>query len=370
MMSRFAQTAGACLLGVLSAWPAPAEADAVADFYKGKSLTIYIGSGVGGGYDIYARTLGRHWGNHIPGKPSFIPKNMAGAASLAMTNFVTNQAPKDGTAIGAPQNIIPFEGLLRLLSKDGQKAQFDAREMNWLGSAARDVYLLIAWHTAPVNSFEDLKKTQLVLGSSGPNTEHSTTANLWNEIFGTKLKVVTGYPSGTEVALAIERGEVQGMSGRAYSSLLATNPDWLRDKKIKILLQFGLKPHPDLKDVPFALDLVQNPIDKKMLEFIFTKYEILRLYFTPAGVPADRVAALRAAFDATMKDPAFLEDARKSRLDVSPISGTELQAIIEDLVATPPAIIAQAKAAVEAKDVLKHSLGGGEGTGKAAETGP
>lgn len=348
-MFRFARYTGAVLACALSTWAQPSQADAVGDFYKGKNVSLYIGSAVGGGYDIYARALGRHWGHHIPGKPSFIAKNMPGAASLAMTNFVNNQAPKDGTAIGAPQNIIPFEGLLRLLSDDGQKAQFDAREMNWLGSAARDIYLLIAWHTAPVKTFEDLKKQELVLGSSGPNTEHSTTANLWNEIFGTKLKVVTGYPGGTDVMLAIERGEVQGMSGRAYSSLLAANPDWIRDKKVKILLQFGLKPHPDLKDVPFALDLADNPLDKKMLEFIFTKYEILRLYFTPAGVPADRVAALRAGFDATMKDASFLADAKKTRIDIDPVSGTEVQSMVHKLYEAPPEVVERARSRMGAQ---------------------
>jgi tripartite-type tricarboxylate transporter receptor subunit TctC len=343
-MFRFARYAGTALVCALSAWASPSKADAVADFYKGKNVSLYIGSGVGGGYDTYARVLGRHWGHHIPGKPNFVAKNMAGAASLAMTNFVNNQAPKDGTAIGAPQNIIPFEGLLRLLSDDGQKAQFDSREMNWLGSAARDVYLLIAWHTAPVKTFEDLKTHELVLGSSGPNTEHSTTANLCNELFGTKLKVVTGYKGGSDVALAIERGEVQGMSGRAYSSLLSGNPDWIRDKKIRILLQFGLKPHPDLKGVPFALDLVKNPLDRKMLEFIFTKYEILRLYFAPAGVPADRVAALRAAFDATMKDSAFLADAKKARIEIDPVSGAEVQAMVQNLYEAPPEVVERARA--------------------------
>jgi tripartite-type tricarboxylate transporter receptor subunit TctC len=238
---------GVLALGALIAWPNPARSDSTADFYRGKQVTIYVGSGAGGGYDLYARVVARHFGDHIPGKPTLIVKNMAGAGSLTATNFVANAAPKDGTAIGAPQNIIPFEGLLHILSTNGKKAQFDATKLNWLGSASRDLYLVIDWYTSKVKKFSDLKTTQLVVGSSGPSTEHSTTANLFNNIFKTKFKIVTGYPGSAEVMLAMQRGEVEGISGHGYSSLMSEYSDLVKQGKIRILLQFGLERSPTLR---------------------------------------------------------------------------------------------------------------------------
>lgn len=333
----------AALALAVAAWAAPGWADSVSDFYKGKRLNLYVGSPPGGGYDTYARSVSGFWKEHIPGKPTIVVVNMPGAASLKMTNFVSNVAPKDGTAIGAPQNIIPFEGLLHLLSKKGEKAKFDAQKINWIGSASRDVYLVIAWHTSKAKTFEDLKKREFITGSAGKNTEHSTTANLWNKMFGTKIKAVTGYRGGKGVMLALERGEVEGISGRGYSSLMSRNANWVRDKKIRILLQFGMQPHPDLKNVPFALDLAKTPEDRKVLEFICTKYDILRLYFAPAGVPQDRVAALRASFNATMKDPKFLARAKKSRLEVDPVDGKKVQAMIKALYDTPKPLVERAR---------------------------
>jgi tripartite-type tricarboxylate transporter receptor subunit TctC len=339
----------ALALTVLFAAAAPAAADPVADFYRGKQVVLYIGSDAGGGYDLYARVVGRHIGDHIPGKPTIIPKNIVGAGSLTQTNYVANVAPKDGTAIGAPQNIIPFEGLLHILSANGEKAQFDATKLNWIGSASRDLYLVIDWYTSKVTKFSDLKTMELVVGSSGPSTEHSTTANLFNAIFKTKFKIVTGYPGSADVMLAVQRGEVEGMSGHGYSSLMSTYSDLVKEGKIRILLQFGMERSPALKDVPFALDLVESEFDREVLRFIFTKYDILRLYFAPEGVPQERVAALRTAFDETMTDPAFLASAERAKIEIAPVSGANVQKLIQELYQSPPEVVAKARALMTGK---------------------
>ncbi len=318
-------------LGLLMFSAATVQADAVSDFYKGKDINLFIGSATGGGYDTTARLLARHYSRHIPGNPGIIPRNMPGAGSLAMTNHVSNIAPKDGTAIGAPQNTAGLERLLHLLSPEGKNANYDAEKLNWIGSPSQDIFLLVAWHTAPVKTFDDLKKTELIVGSAGPSTDHSITAQLLNNMFGTKMKIVAGYVSGQEVMLAMERGEVQGNSGRAYSSLMSGWSDWVRDKKVKILLQMGIEPHPNLPNVPSATQIATTPEDRQVLELIFAKYQMSRPYFAPAGVPADRVQALRRGFDAVMKDAQFLADAKKTQIDIEPVTGEDVQSLIERL---------------------------------------
>lgn len=320
-----------------------ASADSVADFYKGKDISLFVGSAPGGGYDTTARLLARHYSKHIPGNPNIIIRNMPGAGSLAMTNHVANIAPKDGTALGAPQNTVPLERLLHILSPEGKNANFDAQKLNWLGTTSQEVFLLLAWHATPVDKFEDLMTTEMIVGSSGHNTDHSITARLLNNVFGTKLKVVTGYGSSNEILLAMERGEVQGNSGRAYSSLLSTWPDAVRDKKVKILLQMGMQPHPDLPDVPSATKIAKTEADRAVLELVFSKYRMSRPYFVPAGVPKERIDALRRAFDATMKDPEFLKDAQKQQIEVDPVTGEEVQALLDRLFQTPEVLVAKAR---------------------------
>jgi tripartite-type tricarboxylate transporter receptor subunit TctC len=331
----------------VSAAPLAAHADPVADFYKGREVSLTVGSAPGGGYDAATRLLARHYGRHIPGQPTIIVRNMPGAGSLNMMNNVANVAAKDGTIIGAPQNTAPLERLLHILSKGGKNANFDAEKLNWIGTSSQDVYLLIAWHTAPVNTFADLLKTELVVGSSGHNTDHSITARLLNQTFGTKLKIVTGYPSAQEIMLAMERGEIQGNSGRAYSSLMAGFSHLVRDKKVKMLVQMGLTPHPDLKDVPFALDLAKSEDEKKVLELTFSKFQMSRPLFVAAEVPKDRVQALRRAFDSMMKDPELLADSVKSKIEVDPLSGEEVQKLVQKLFSTPQPLVERARALLQ-----------------------
>lgn len=319
-------------------------ADPVSDFYRAKEMAIVVGSAPGGGYDTTARLLARHYSKHIPGHPSIIIRNMPGAGSLNMTNHVANVAPKDGTTIGAPQNTAPLEKLLHILSPGGKNASFNAEKLQWLGTTAQDTFVLITWHTAPAKTFEDLKKVETLVGSTGHNTDQSITARLLNQVFGTKLKIVTGYKSSPEIMLAMERGELQGSSGRAYSSLMSGSADVINDGKALILIQMGMTKHPDIPNVPFALDLATSDVDRKVLELVFSKYQMSRPFFVPAETPPERVTALRRAFDATMKDPAFLEDAKRQQMEIAPLRGEEVQKLIEQLFKTPEPLLERARA--------------------------
>ena len=325
------------LASAILAYAGDARAQSVADFYGGKQVQMLIGSGAGAGFDVYARLVARHLGKHIPGHPTVVPMNKPGAGSLTMTNALVNIGPKDGSAIGAPQSSAPVEGLLHLLSRDGTAAKYDATRLHWIGSASQDVFVVFDWHTAKVKSFSDLMTTEMLLASSGPNTDGSLVAIALNKLLGTKIKLVTGYGISSGGLLAMERGEIDA-NAMAYASIATMRSDWIREGKIRFLAQMGMTPHPDLKDVPFVLDLVKSPEDRKVLELIFAKYQFGRPYLVPSDVPAERVAALRAAFDATMKDPELLADAQKQRLEVNPVSGTEVQAMIEKLYRTPEAL--------------------------------
>jgi tripartite-type tricarboxylate transporter receptor subunit TctC len=320
----------------------PGVADPVADFYKGKQISLYIGTDVGGGYDVYGRILARHLGKHIPGNPTVVVRNMPGAGSLTMGNFIANVGPKDGTALAAPQSSLAVEGLLHLASAGGKAANFDATKLNWIGNAAQDVFVLFAWHAAKAKSVADLATTELALGAAGPNTDGALVAAALNKVLGTKIKLVVGYQSSAAHMLAMERGELDA-AALAYTSLTTMRPDWIRDEKVRLLVQCGVNPHPDLKHVPFVLDLVKSAQDRQVLELIFSKYQIGRPFFVASGVPADRVAALRTAFDAAMKDPELLADSRQSRVEISPMSGAQVQAMVEKLYGAPQPLVARAR---------------------------
>ncbi|HET9149958.1 MAG TPA: tripartite tricarboxylate transporter substrate-binding protein [Alphaproteobacteria bacterium] len=326
----------------------PAAAESVSDFYKGKQITIVIGSGAGGGYDAYARLVARHLGDHVPGKPAIVPQNKPGAGSLTMVNALVNSGPFDGTAIGASQSSAPVEKLLHLGSEGGKAAHFDATKIHWLGSASQDVFVLFDWHTSKVKSFDDLKKTEMLLGSSGPNTDGSLIATALNKILGTKIKLITGYQTSTAEMHAMEQGEIDG-NAMAYASVVVMHSDWIKDGKIRFLAQMANERQPGLDDVPFVLDLVKNKEERAVLELIFAKYRMGRPFFVAPKVPADRVAALRAAFDATMKDPMLLAEAKKQRLEVRPVSGADVQAMIAKLYKTPEPLVQRARDALGTK---------------------
>lgn len=314
----------------------PARAQSAADFYKGKTVTIVISSGAGGGYDTLARTLAPHLSNHIPGSPTVIVKNMSGAGGLVAANHLYTVAAKDGSVIGGVQNNVPFEPMF------GSKgANFDATKFIWLGTPSIETSLLTVSDTTPVNTWQDVKTHEIIVGSSGVNSTPSFYGRLLNELLGLKIKIIVGYESQTTAFLAMERGELNGYPSVFYSSLMSTKPTWIKDKKIKLLVQMGLEKEKELPDVPFLLDLVTKPEDKLLLQAAFAPLSTGRPYLMPPGVPQDRVAAMRKAFADTFKDPAFLAEAEKRGLGVnSPRSGEELQALIERVyTTTPPAII-------------------------------
>jgi tripartite-type tricarboxylate transporter receptor subunit TctC len=329
-----------CVLAGLAC--APAMAQPAEEFYRGKTITITVGSDAGAGYDAYARLLGRHIGKHIPGNPNVVVQNQPGAGSLTMTNAVSNVGAKDGTAIGAPQSSVAFERLLHLASPGGRTANFDATKLNWLGTASQDTFVVLGWHKSKVNSTKDMLTKDFVIGTSGPNTDGSLIVAVMNKLLGTRIKLITGYAGTAPQLLALERGEIDG-SAMAYGTVLTLRPNLHRDKEISVLLQIGREKHRDLQDVAFLMDLMQNPEDKAVLSVIFDKYQMGRPYFMPPGVPADRVALVRKAFDAAMKDPDLIAEAQKQKLELDPLPGTEVQKLIERLYATPEPLVRQAR---------------------------
>ena len=333
MTTRFATTRiaalSATLASALLASVAAAQAQSVEDFYKGKKVDIVIGFTVGGGYDAYARLVARHMGEHIPGKPTMVPRNMTGAGSRIAAAFIHGVAPKDGTAMGIADQSIPLE---QALGDAGVK--FDSREFNWIGNPNADNNVLSTWHTSPVKTIEDAKKIESTMGATGYNTS-SQYPTVLNAIAGTKFKVILGYPGGNEINMAMERGEVAGRGSNAWASYKSTRPDWIKENKINILVQIGLRKAPDLPNVPLLMDVASNDLDRAAMRLLSSPTTIGRPFFAPPNVPADRVKALRAAFAAMIKDKAFLEEARKLNLDIDFVPGEELQKIVADIIDAP-----------------------------------
>ncbi len=330
-------------LSVAFTTPALAQQD-VADFYRGKTVRIVVGVGVGSGYDINARAIARHLSTHIPGNPTVIIQNQPGAGSVAMANAVYNNGPFDGTTIGAPFNGLPTTPQLQPAG-----VRFDPVKLIWLGSSNRETQITYVWHTAPVQKFEDIRNTQIVVGSQAPGTTQYDFPMVANALFGFKFKVINGYESTPKIHLAMESGEIQGNAATNWTTVRSLNPHWIAEKKIKILAQWALRKHPDLPDVPLALDLAKTDAERQALMLLLARLEYGRPYFLPPGVPAERVNALRRAFDATMKDKEFLADAQKISLDVDPLTGEQVAALVEQVAHTAPETAARVRAALEAK---------------------
>ena len=306
-----------------------AFADAVEDFYKGKRVTVYIGSSSGGGTDLYGRTFGQFLGNVLPGKPSVVISNVPGANGLTLANQLHKILPKDGTAIGT------FDRNAAMHSVWGNpKAQFVAAELNWIGSANIDASTCVTWHTTGIDTLEKFMTQPVVLGSTA--IYH---ANALNTLFGSKLKQVTGYPGGNDVLLALERGEVDGRCNWSWSSIISTRPDWVRDKKINVIIQFADEKHPDLPNVPLVSELAKTQKDRDILELMLSSQVMARPFAAPPGVPAERVKALRDAFMAVAKDPAFVAASKAQQLEVEPVNGERIQAIVQKMTDTPKPIL-------------------------------
>jgi tripartite-type tricarboxylate transporter receptor subunit TctC len=329
---------------------APSPSIAQADFYKGKSIELIISTGAGAGHDANARVVARYLGNHIPGNPAIVPKNMPGAGHIRAANYVFNQAPKDGTTIGT---FIPIFVMAQILGRS-KSIQFNPAHFEWLMSTSSSNSTVYVWHTSGVKTLEDAMKKEVLMGGTGVGSYTVIYPTVMNSALGTKFKLVMGYKSTSEISIALERGEIQGRAGNNFNSLKVENGEWLRDKKINLLAQVGLARDPEFANVPLLTDFAKTEESRRLLRFFSTDVVIGRPFVTSPGVPAERVAILRKAFDGLMKDKAFLAEMNKSGLGVSPVMGIELQKIVGDFMSTPASVIAQAKLAMEPKNVVKR----------------
>jgi tripartite-type tricarboxylate transporter receptor subunit TctC len=323
----------ALALSATLTWSAAAQS--VAEFYAGRHINLIVGSSAGGGYDTQARLMARHLGKHIPGTPTIVVQNMPGAGSLTATNYMFNAAPKDGTTIALVQR-----GMLLLKHFNPRGVRFDLDKFGWLGSLNSETGLVVAWHTAPHRTFQDLRDKELIVGGiTGADPEIS--ARLYNALLGTKFKLIAGYPGTMEIGLAMERGELLGSADWSWSSLKKAKPDWLRDRKVTLLLQGALHKDPELPHVPSALDFVSNETDRKVLQLYFTQKVVARPVIAPPGIPAERLAALREAFKTLATDREFLADGERSQLEIAPLPGEEVDKIVALIAAAPPDIAAR-----------------------------
>ncbi len=331
------------LIVLTAAAPAAAQQDDVAAFFRGKTLRLIVGVGVGSGYDINARLLARHMTAHIPGQPTIVVQNQPGAGSLTMTNALYHTGPFDGTVMGASFNGMPTTPLLQPTG-----ARFDPVKLNWLGSTNRETQVMYVWHTAHAQALEDAQGREIVMGAQAPGSTQFDYPVLANKLFGFKFKVVTGYESTPKIHLAMESGEVHGTIAN-WSTLKAINSNWITEKKIRLLAQWALQKSPELGDVPLFLDLAKTEADRDALRLMLARLEYGRPFFLPPNVPAARIEALRRAFDATLKDPSYLAEAEKLKIEVDPLSGEQVGALVEQVSRTPADIVARVRAAMESK---------------------
>jgi len=310
-----------------------------AEFYKGKQVSIYVGFSAGGTYDLYARTLARHIGRHIPGNPTVVPRNMEGAGSLRLANYIYQVAPRDGTAIatiGRATVAAPLFGVAA--------AQFDPRRLSWLGSANDEVSICAAWYASGIARFDDLKTKEYAFGATGPTEEAVQIYKTMNALLGTKIRTVSGYPGGNQINLAVERGEIHGRCALSWSSVKASLPHWLNEKKLLPLIQVAAAKHADLPDVPMLMDLAPNQEARQVFSFLVARQVIGRPFFGPPEIPADRAAALRKAFIDTMNDKEFLAEADRAKLEINPVPAERIESLLGELYAIPPAITKKAAA--------------------------
>jgi tripartite-type tricarboxylate transporter receptor subunit TctC len=315
----------------LSATPALAQDEAA--FFKGKNVRILVGGASGAAYDFVGRALAAHLGRHLPGEPAVLVENMPGAASIVMMNHLYNRAAKDGTVMGMPLNGIVLEPRLKSLSRDGSNVHFDLSKMRFVGTPAQQPQVLWVWHKTPYANIDDLKKMPSNFGSTAPGGDNFILPTLANSLLGTQMKVIAGYKGVNDIFLAAEQGEVHGATVN-FSSLLG-KPDWMKEKKARILIQFGTDRLPNLKDVPTAIELASDEASKQMLRVYATKFKTTYPVLLPPDVPATRVKTVQNAFDATMKDKAFIADAEKIGIDVEPLSGAEIEKVMAEINAAP-----------------------------------
>jgi len=335
LRASFAAVLSAALVGLAT----EASAQTPEQFYAGKTIDFVIGYPPGGSNDTFGRLLARHLGKHIPGKPNLVPKNQPGAGSFLAVNTVFNVSPKDGTVIGIGAPTMPLDEKLGT-----QGVRFKTAELNWIGRVDSLVNIVFMWKTSPVKTFADARKLQSTLSGTGVGSTVSIYPTVMNNVFGTKFKLVMGYKGSNEAMLAVERGEVEGHS-TSWTALKVAHPDWIRDKAVSILVQFALTRHAELPDISTAVDLARNDEERAILSAIMNATEVGTAFFTTPGVPADRLTALRRAFDATMKDPELLAEAQRINVGVSPMAGEDLQRLVAEVSKLPPALLDKVRAA-------------------------
>jgi len=336
---RIALISGA-ICTVLAAAPAHA-----AGHYAGKTIELVVGGDAGGGYDIYARAVARHLAQHIPGNPTIVVKNMPGAGSTRAGIYISSVAPKDGTSIGA---MMPG-AIIGPLLDDKPNLQFDPTKVIYIGTADSGVRMCVTYQNSKIKTFADAQKTKTIVGGSAAGGATRDYPYLHNHTAGTKFDVVSGYQGTVDIALAMERGEVDGVCGWDWSSVKSQKSDWVRDKKLNLLVQVSLEPLPELTDigVPHIWSFVSNADDRKVAELVVSQQVFQRSYIAPPGTPAEPINILRGAFDDTMKDPAFLADAEKMKISITPLAGAKVQDLIASLYATPKQFVERAKAVIK-----------------------
>jgi tripartite-type tricarboxylate transporter receptor subunit TctC len=328
----------ALLVGAL-ALLGSARADDVEAFYQNRTMALIIGYSVGGGYDLYGRLVARYMGAHLPGNPTIVPQNMPGAGSLKAAEYVYAVAPKTGATIATMSRAMGIEPLLG-------RAKYDGTKFTWLGSVTDEVSLCVTWHTSAVKTWDDLLTTEVRFGGNGPGSDPDTFALLLKNQFGAKIKLITGYPGSSDITLAMERGEIDGYCGMSVSSVKSRHPTWLPEHKVNLLVQTSLKKLEEFATVPLLTELARTPEERQIVKLVVSSQNMARPFLAPPGVPADRTRALRAAFDATMRDPAFLAEAQRLDLEVNPVDGASLAALLAELYATPKDVVAKATKAI------------------------
>ena len=335
MASSTLRSLAAAALAALAIIPG-ARAETVEEFYKKTQLSVYVGSGAGGGFDEIARVFSLHFARHLPGQPTPIVKNMPGAGGLLNVNFMYAQAPRDGSAIAAPFNTV---FMLPLFGDPA--AKFDARKFTWIGSLDKQTGTCVVWHTSDIKTRQDASKRDVQVGATGVNATPAIFSNLMNTLFGTRFKVISGYTTN-EMRFALERGETEGICGLAWQTYKAVQPGWIENRLIRPVAQMGLVKNKDLPDTPLAIDLLKDPADRKVFELVVLPQEFGRPFIAPPGIPADRAAAMTKAFAQTLTDPAFLADAAKIRLSLDPLTGEEIERLLDEAQKAPKDVIERA----------------------------
>ena len=319
-----------------------ALAQPAADFYRGKQISLLVGSGAGGGYDAYARVFARHVGKHIPGSPAVVVKNLPAAGGMAAANTLYSGSGNDGLVVAAHTNGIAMDPLFGNTS-----AKFDGRKFAWLGSIGKLQNVCAVWHLNPVKTIQQAREREVTVAGAGATSNTVIVPKIINALLGTKFKVIAGYEPGQGDAIAMEAGEVDGVCGLAWSTIKASRQTWIKDKKVTVLVQMAMEKLPDLPDVPGALDLVADDAKRKVLELILIRQEMGRPFAAPPGTPADRVALLRQAFDATMKDPDFAAEAARAQMEIEPLTGAQIDGLLEKAYGAPKDIVQRAAALIE-----------------------